>query len=75
MPGSQETQLYTGKIENNVQSKIFHKGKMNIWGLIILSQHYRLAANRIRLVLNMYNWIGPWIIRKLAYHRPIYRYE
>lgn len=55
MPGPQETQLYIGKIENNVHSKIFHKSKMNLQGLIILSQPYRLAANRIRLVLNMYN--------------------
>lgn len=55
MPGPREIQLYIDKIENNVHSKIFHKGKMNLQCLIILSEHYRLAANRIRLVLNMYN--------------------
>lgn len=38
MPGPQETQLYIGKIENNVHGKISHKGKMNLQGLIILSQ-------------------------------------
>lgn len=54
-PGPQETKLHIGKIENNVRSKIFHKGKMNLQGLIILSQHYSMPANRIRLVLNMYN--------------------